>query len=127
MMDMLFIPENVPSSKNTKQWTGKRLISNKSVTKWKKETSNYWEEYKPLFLEMIQNKELPLRIGFHFVRKTRHKFDQINPLQTIQDEMVKYGWIEDDNITILIPEPLLVDGTYFTYDPDNPGVYIKVL
>lgn len=76
---------------------------------------------------MVKDKELPLRIGFHFVRKTKHKFDQINPLQTIQDEMVRYGWIEDDNITILIPEPLLVDGTYFTYDPDTPGVYIKVL
>ena len=36
--------------------------------------------------------------------------------------MVKHGWIEDDNMTYLIPhfEP-------YEYDKENPGVEIKIL
>ncbi len=71
--------------------------------------------------------ERPLRVGFHFIRKTRHKYDWPNPLQTVLDEMVRYGWIEDDNIDVIVPYPLKVKGQYTTVDKDNPGVIIKVL
>jgi hypothetical protein len=57
-----------------------------------------------------------------FVRGSRRKFDYINPAQTIQDQMVKYGWISDDNVDEVIP----VFAPY-QYDKENPGTYIKVL
>ena len=31
-----------------------------------------------------------------------NKFDYINPAQTVQDDMVKYGWIEDDNAEFIL-------------------------
>lgn len=123
----LFIAGHVPSSKNSRIWTGRRSISSKAVTKWRAETNEQWIQMKPIFLEKISNKEFPLKIGFHFVRKSRHLYDFINPLQTIQDEMVKHEWLPEDNMTILIPFPLLIGEDYTTYDKKNPGVIIKIL
>jgi len=71
---------------------------------------------------MIKGKSKPYRISFKFVRKSKHKFDYINPAQTIQDQMVKYGWIDDDNADEMLP--IFVK---FEYNKENPGVYINVL
>mgnify|MGYP003154210750 CR=1 FL=1 len=71
---------------------------------------------------MIKEKEAPYKISFKFHRSTRRKFDYINPAQTVQDLMVKYNWIEDDNCNYIIP--------YFEeyeYNKEKPGVTIKVL
>lgn len=126
-MTFIFIPENVPSSKNSKQWTGKFLVSSASVARWKKATSGSWESKKALFKSMLKDKEKPYKVGFHFVRKTRAKYDFVNPVQTIQDEMKAHGWIEDDNITEMVPIPLERDGSFWSVDSKKPGVYITVL
>ena len=39
-----FIPGNVPSSKNGKRWTGKYLISSKTVMKYRKDTTNAYKK-----------------------------------------------------------------------------------
>lgn len=122
-----FIPHNTPSSKNSKRWTGKMLISSKTTMNWKTLTKEHWVDNRDLFRESIKNKEKPLKIGFHFVRNSLRKYDWINPLQTIQDEMVKNGWIEDDNIFELIPFPYKRNNEYTTLDRENPGVFIKIL
>ena len=121
-----FIPLNTPSSKNSKRWTGRMLISSKAVMDWKKESKKYWEENKDSFIESLKNKSKPYKIGFHFVRNSKRKYDWINPLQTIQDEMVKYGWLEDDNITEMLPFPYKIGGEYSTINKNNPGVFIKL-
>ena len=119
---MIFIPGNVPSSKNSKVWTGKFLVSSKAVQQWKRDTKRYWIQYQKQFLDLLDLTSPPYRIKFTFIRGTRHKFDYINPAQTVQDEMVHQGWLADDNCTILKP----VFGSY-SYDKQNPGVWIKVL
>jgi len=119
---MIFIPGNVPSSKNSKQWTGKFLVTSKTVKKYVKQSEPYWIQFRPQFNREIKGLELPYRIKFTFIRNSRHKFDLANPLQTIQDLMVKYEWIPDDNADILQP----VFGKY-RYYKENPGVWIKVL
>ena len=48
----IFIPGNVPSSKNSKQWTGKMLINSKSVRKYIKNTKEYYENYRNNFKEL---------------------------------------------------------------------------
>lgn len=121
-MKTFFLPANVPSSKNNKQWTGTLLINSERVMKWKEDTKYYWELIKDSFLKSIEDLEKPYHIGFTFVRENRHKFDYINPLQTVLDEMVDYGWLEDDNMTIIKP----FFGN-FKYDKDNPGVYIHII
>ena len=65
---------------------------------------------------------LPAKISFTFVRGTKHKFDYINPAQTVQDDMVKAGWIEDDNAEFILPVFI-----QYTYDKQNPGVWIEIL
>jgi len=115
----IFIPGNVPSSKNSKIWTGKFLISSKATRAWQKETEDYWELLKEDFISHLKDK--PYKIGFKFIRNSRHKFDYVNPLQTIQDAMVKHGWLEDDNADELLPvlEP-------YEYDKSCPGVEIII-
>jgi hypothetical protein len=122
----IFIPGNVPSSKNGRRWTGRYFIVSKQTARYYKTSKSYWIENKKEFLKLLKGKDSqnkkPYRISFKFIRKSRHKFDYINPAQTIQDEMVKYGWISDDNADEMIPIFL-----EYEYDKHNPGVYINVL
>tara|TARA_R100000353_G_C6488640_1_gene191158 strand:- start:565 stop:996 length:432 start_codon:yes stop_codon:yes gene_type:complete len=117
-----FIPGNVPSSKNGKRWTGKYLISSKTVMKYRKDTAPTYKKLAASFKKQFDKYELPVIVCFKFIRGTRHKFDYINPAQTVQDDMVKYGWIEDDNMKFIIPR-----FEKYEYDKDNPGVEIKIL
>lgn len=122
----LFCLGNVPSSKNGRRWTGKYFIPSKATIKWRKDTKWWWEKNKDIFKKAINNKEKPLKIGFHFVRGTRHKYDWVNPLQTIQDEMVEMGWIDDDNVDEIIPFPFKHNKKYTSYNKEKPGFYIKI-
>lgn len=117
-----FIPGNVPSSKNSQQWTGRYLVSSKTVMKYRKNTSGIYKKLAASFKKELVKYDLPVIISFKFFRGSRHKFDYINPAQTVQDDMVKHGWIEDDNMTFLIPqfEP-------YEYNKEKPGVEIKIL
>lgn len=124
---ILFCEGNVPSSKNGRRWTGKYFVPSKATIKWRKGTKEWWDENKDKFIEYTKDKPLPLEIGIHFVRASKHRYDWINPVQTIQDEMVTRGWIEDDDITNMLPIPIKFNDSYTTYDKKNPGVYIKIL
>jgi len=117
-----FIPGNVPSSKNGRRWTGKYFIASKSVINYRKKTKMYYEKYAQEFKDALKNVKKPVHIQFTFIRSSKHKFDYINPAQTVQDDMVKAGWIEDDNADCLLP----VFSKYI-YNKENPGVYIKIL
>ena len=117
----IFIPGNVPSSKNSKQWTGKMLISSKAVRAYIKASEPFYNIYRGKFQNLIKSQEKPYKIRFKLIRGTRHKFDYINPLQTVQDLMVKHGWIDDDNCEELIPS-----FECYEYNKENPGVIIKI-
>jgi hypothetical protein len=123
---VFFCPTGTPSSKNSRQWTGRRFLPSKATTLWRKETQQWWEDNKAEFIDELVDLEKPYLIGMHFVRKSKHKFDFNNPCQTIQDEAVTYGYVEDDNTDEMIPIPLNINGHWHTYDKVNPGVYIKV-
>ena len=102
-LPVIFIPGNVPSSKNSRPIYGKYLGKSKAWTKWSKESEAPMCIFKDIFLSVTEDLEKPYKIGFKFVRKSRHKFDYINPAQTIQDAMVKHGWIDDDNADEILP------------------------
>lgn len=121
MTKQWFIPYNVPSSKNSKQWTGKILISSKATQDYKRATAKYYSLYGKEFREITENLPKPLKVSFTFIRGSKHKFDYINPLQTVQDIMVKYNWIEDDNADIIIPE-----FKPYIYDKKKSGVIIEI-
>jgi Holliday junction resolvase RusA-like endonuclease len=124
---MIFINGHVASSKNSKQWTGKFLVSSKSTQTYVKESKDDYLKLKDQFIAMLKDKPKPYKIGFHFVRKSKHKYDFHNAVQTVTDLMTKYGYIEDDNVTEMLPFPFLMNGVYSSYDKDTPGVYIDIL
>jgi Holliday junction resolvase RusA-like endonuclease len=117
----IFIPGNVPSSKNNKVWTGRFLVWSKSAQKYKKETKKYWEDYRDQFLIDFSDRTLPCAVSFKFIRGSRHQFDYVNPLQTILDLMVENGWLTDDNADVILPV-----FEQYEYSKDNPGVIIKL-
>ena len=90
--------------------------------KYRKDTKSIYEQYAPLFKKELEKYDLPVKVAFTFIRGTKHKFDYINPCQTVQDDMVTHGWIEDDNMMNIIPvfKP-------YKYNKENPGVFIEIL
>ena len=90
--------------------------------KYRKDTANAYKKHTKSFIKEFSKHELPVTISFKFFRGSRHKFDYINPAQTVQDDMVKHGWIIDDNCEFIIP-------TFKTYkyNKENPGVEIEII
>jgi len=121
-MKQFWIPDNVPSSKNSKQWTGKYFVWSKASQQYVKNTEIFWVSQINKFKKALRDKEKPYNIEFEFIRKSKHKFDYVNPLQTVLDLMVLYGWLEDDNADIVKP----FFATY-SYDKEKPGVWIKIM
>jgi hypothetical protein len=141
-MSKIFIPGNTPSLKNSKVATANGVFMSKTVRKYlqKLGVRNYsvskktYENYKtrPNLFDLavvpmrneLQNKKLPHVIGLHFIRGTRHKADYINLAQVICDLLVAHGGLFDDDMDHLIPTPYEIDGRWYSYDKDNPGVII---
>ena len=124
-MKSYFIPGNVPSSKNSKVWTGKFLVWSKTARKYVKDTERYWISYSEIFqteVLAVYKETLPIKVSFKFIRGTKHKFDYPNPLQTVLELMVTYRWIPDDNADVILPV-----FEQYEYDKENPGVVITII
>jgi Holliday junction resolvase RusA-like endonuclease len=117
----IFINGNVPSSKNGKRWTGKYLIHSKTTMRYIKESKEEYNNHAKEFKDYIKKLEMPYIISFKFYRKSRRKFDYVNPLQTVQDLMVKHGWLEDDNSDHILPM-----FEKYEYNSISPGVLITI-
>ena len=90
--------------------------------KYIKDTDMQYKTFKKDFKKLIAGKELPVIVSFKFIRGTRHRFDYVNPAQTVQDLMVKYDYIEDDNCDCIVP-----CFEQYEYNKEQPGVIIKIL
>lgn len=117
-MNYIFIPSNVPSSKNSKVWTGRFLVSSKTTRNYEKNTAEYWLTLKSTFKDIFSG-IYPKRIGFYFVRDSRRRFDYINACQILADLMTEYGWIEDDDVDHFNPFFL-----GYHHDKEKSGVYL---
>lgn len=127
--DVIFIRANTASSKNGRVFSikHKKSFDSKQTREYKLASKQDYVDFEYVFKQMVEGHTKPYFIGFHFVRKSKHKYDFINPCQTVQDLMVQYGWIEDDNTTIMYPVPFKIDGRYETYNKDEPGVYVTIM
>jgi len=147
-IEMIFIPGNVPSLKNSKTMTTigkgkdkrnillpsktvKQYLQNLGIKKYSgKEVFGY--STRPNFFKMgvgnyFDNIEYPSVIGFHFVRDSKRKFDFQNAVHIVADLLVAHGYIEDDNMDFFIPFPMIVDGSWYSVDKGMPGVYLKIM
>ena len=140
----IFIPGNVPSSKNSKIKSKKGVFHSKTVRNYlaslgiksfstrKKEVDNH-KTKEDIFgnrTEVLKNKlrgqDPPYKIGFHFVRKDKRSFDFHNMVQIIADLLVAYDIIEDDDMDHFIPVPYIKNRSYYSINKEDPGVYIKL-
>lgn len=141
MLNEIFIPGQIPSLKNSKVM-GK--YPSKTVQKWlrtfgiqsynsRRKEVNYFKRIPKLydFTEICKPiKECtnyPIKLGFHFVRKTRGTWDFNNCNHILTDLMTATNIIPDDDITHILPFPVLRGAKYWSYNPDSPGVYITIL
>ncbi|WP_319372188.1 hypothetical protein [uncultured Ilyobacter sp.] len=118
-MTKIFISGNVPSSKNSKQWTGKFLVMSDTCKRYIKTSEAEYVIKRNKFLKALQGKEKPYKIGFYFIRDSKRKFDYINAAQLPLDLMQKYGWLEDDDCHNVIPVFLGHE-----VDKEKAGMYI---
>lgn len=123
----IFIPGNVPSSKNSRMRTRSGIfIKSPLCFKYEKATKVIWEGKAEEVRQLTDNAEKPILIGLHFVRDSKRKCDFHNLVQFIADLMVKYKWIEDDNMTQVFFVPYIRNGTYYSVNKSEYGVWIKV-
>ena len=122
----VFIPHNTPSLKNAKQIIqcgGRpRLIPSATHRRYESETCWYWKQGAESFKALCIGNEKPYKVGFYFIRDSQRKFDFTSPTDTCQDMMVKHGWIEDDNMTEIIPVIL-----GYEVNKEKAGVLITIL
>lgn len=122
MATEFWIPGNVPSLKNGKVWTGKYLVSSPSIKKWQINSKEAWWKHKDAFREATKDLPRPYFIHFTFIRNRDNYWDITAPTETIADEMVRQGWINDDCIYEFIPvfgKPRI--------DRNEPGTIIRIL
>ncbi len=143
--ELIFIPGNVPSSKNSRINTNKGSFASKTVKSYlnslgiqsysssKKLVKGYVnkpnliENLREDFLKQTSGKQLPLEIGFHFVRDSRRKFDFHNIVQVVLDLMTAHNIIIDDNMDCVIPFALKINSKFYSVDKENCGVWIKII
>lgn len=142
---LIFIPNNVPSLKNSKVKATNGIFMSKTVKKYlgllgiqtysasRKEVKGYvkrpneFEKIREQFENQKLDKNIPYLLGYHFVRSTKRDFDFNNATQIIQDLLVAHDMFEDDCTRITIPIPIRMEGEFYTVDKENPGVYLKII
>lgn len=101
---LTFTGLNVPSSKNSKTWTGKILIKSKLCQRYIKWAEPLFKANKPLWdSQMNKVGQLPIKVEFYFYRDSKRHWDFINILQIIADIMQTEGYLENDDTTHFIP------------------------
>ena len=143
--ELIFIPGNVPSSKNSRINTKHGSFASKTVKSYlnslgiqsysssKKLVKGYVnkpnliENLREDFLKQTSGKQLPLEIGFHFVRDSRRKFDFHNIVQVVLDLLTASDFIIDDNMDCVIPFALKRDGKFYSVDKECPGVWVHIV
>lgn len=142
--ELIFIPFNVPSSKNSRintsrgsfmSKTSKAYLtklgiqsysSSRKIVKGFVNKTNIIEQLRPEFEKQINGKELPLEIGFHFVRDSKRKIDFHNIVQIILDIMTASDIIIDDSMDYVIPFALKIDDKFYSVNKEKSGVWIQI-
>jgi hypothetical protein len=141
--NLVFLPHNVPSLKNSKIATSRGVFSSKTVGKYlrkygikhysssRKTVEGYKtspmtfpvEELRKLFEGVVY----PTTVGFHFVRDSKRSFDFNNANQIVFDLLTAFDIIPDDSMNYVVPACVWINDLPYSVDPKNAGVYIKII
>ena len=141
MMNPIFIPGQIPSLKNSKVMG---RFPSKTVTKWlrtfgissynaRRKEVNFFKtiikqhDFLKLCEPIKECQEYPIKLGFHFIRRTKADWDFNNCNHILTDLMTAFDIIPDDAVKYILPFPLEIDGKYWKICQENPGVIIKIL
>ena len=80
MHKQFFISGNVPSSKNSKRWTGKTLIWSALATKYVKNTKEQWESMSEEFSSLFNNINLIQPKNSCLIKKLKKIVKNLNNL-----------------------------------------------
>lgn len=119
----IFIPGRIPSKKNSTV----QIIRNGKPLKFPSKNYVTWEKESMAFLLMQWRPKLKankVKIGYFFVRPDRRKADISNKIESINDMLVKYWFIEDDSWDKLWQK--WADTHERWVDPENPWVYLDI-
>ena len=144
---MIFIPNNVPSLKNSKTpvtLPGSKfttLVPSKAVKKYlqkigvkKYSGKKVWDYatreniFRKAVGDEFKDVQYPAIVEFYFVRSSRRKFDFHNAVQIIADLLVAHGFIKDDDMDHFLPFPFQskFDKNWYRVSKVEPGVYLRV-
>lgn len=115
------IPLNPRTKKNSQQIminrkTGKPFVMQSSKYKEYEKNCGYFLKKLP---EPISE---PVNVKCVFYRETRIRCDLTNLLEAIDDVLVTYGVLADDNFTVIVGH----DGSRVFIDRDNPRTEIEI-
>lgn len=118
-----FTGKNVPSSKNSKQWTGNKLIKSPLCQEYELWAGPYFLMHKKAWKQVMKGIEYPVKVEFFFNRDSNRRFDYINITQLVADLMVKFGYIEDDDAKHFIP----IFTGYDVVSPKESGFKMRIV
>ena len=106
----------IPSKKNSKniiqRWWRTFIVSSKEYIKWENEQIEYLWDTLTETLDFLP----PYKIEYKFYLPDKRKTDLSNKIESINDMLVKFWYIDDDNSNIL--QELHI---YFMWvDKENP-------
>lgn len=115
------IPLNPRTKKNTQQ-----IVINKKTGKPFIMQSSKYKEYEKnagWFLKKISEPiSVPVNVKCVFYREKRIMCDLTNLLEAIDDILVSYGVLSDDNFTVIVSH----DGSRVYIDKENPRTEIEI-
>lgn len=100
---LCFIGRNVPSSKNSRILTGKRVIKNKLCQEYTKWVEPLFQANYKKWKKQFDKAQYPLNVEFYFYRDSKRRFDYCNIQQIIADLMQDYQYIIDDDAAHFVP------------------------
>ena len=115
------IPLNPRTKKNSQQIlinkkTGRPFVAQSQIYKQYEIDAGYFLHGKGL------NIDYPVNVKCVFYRKDKRRCDLANLLNAIDDILVKYKVLKDDNFNIIVSH----DGSKVLIDKDNPRTYVEI-
>ena len=115
------IPLNPKTKKNSQQIVVNRSTGRAMIVQ-SKEYKQYEKEAGWFLKKLDKPIDTPVNVKCVFYRQTAIRCDQSNLTAAIDDILVKYGILSDDNFKIIASH----DGTRVYVDRDNPRTEIEI-
>lgn len=113
------IPIEARTKKNSQQIV---IIKGRPVIIQSKQYKQFEKDCAPFIPRLKKPIDEPVNVKCTFYRATRRRVDLSNLIASVNDILVKYGVLADDNRNIVYAQ----DGSRVFYDKENPRTIIEI-